>query len=67
MKNTQRQLPWLEAGEPFPVVSRAWGMTDPAPGLLAAGAALDVATLIQAYSHGIFPLIVQIGMLACFP
>ena len=55
MKNTQRQLPWLEAGEPFPVVSRAWGMTDPAPGLLAAGAALDVATLVQAYGQGIFP------------
>ena len=55
MKNTQRPLPWLEAGEPFPAVSRAWGMTDPAPGLLAAGAALDVATLVQAYGQGIFP------------
>ena len=55
MKNTHRPLPWLEAGEPFPAVSRAWGMTDPAPGLLAAGAALDVATLVQAYGQGIFP------------
>ena len=55
MKNPQRPPPWLEAGEPFPVVSLAWGMTDPAPGLLAAGAALDVATLVQAYRQGIFP------------
>ncbi len=55
MKKTQRPLPWLDAGEDFPPVSRAWGHDDPAPGLLAAGAALDVATLVQAYSLGIFP------------
>ena len=55
MKNPPRPLPWLDAGESFPPVSRAWGHDDPAPGLLAAGAALDVATLMQAYSQGIFP------------
>ena len=55
MKKTQRPLPWLDAGEDFPPVSRAWGDTDPAPGLLAAGSKLDVPTLVQAYSLGIFP------------
>jgi len=55
MKKPQRPVPWLDAGEPFPAVNCAWGQGDPAPGLLAAGAALDVATLIQAYGHGIFP------------
>jgi leucyl/phenylalanyl-tRNA--protein transferase len=55
MKKLQRPLPWLDAGEEFPPVSRAWGSSDPAPGLLAAGAALDVATLKQANSQGIFP------------
>ena len=55
MKHLQRPLPWLESGEPFPAVSRAWGMRDPAPGLLAAGAALDVPTLEKAYGQGIFP------------
>jgi leucyl/phenylalanyl-tRNA---protein transferase len=55
MKKTQRPLPWLDAGEKFPSVSSSWGPGDPAPGLLAAGAALDVATLVQAYSQGIFP------------
>ena len=55
MKKTQRPLPWLDAGEKFPAVKHAWGHDDPAPGLLAAGAALDVPTLVQAYSQGIFP------------
>ena len=55
MKKPQRPLPWLDAGEPFPAVSCAWGMGDPAPGLLAAGSKLDVATLVQAYGLGIFP------------
>ena len=55
MKKPPRPLPWLDAGEDFPHVSRAWGHDDPAPGLLAAGAALDVATLKQAYGQGIFP------------
>ena len=52
MKHT---LPWLEPGEPFPDVAQAWGAGAPAPGLLAAGGALDVPTLQQAYTHGIFP------------
>jgi len=55
MKKPLRPLPWLDTGEAFPSVNRAWGPGDPAPGLLAAGAALDVATLIQAYAQGIFP------------
>ncbi len=48
-------LPWLAAGEGFPPVGDAWGVGDPAPGLLAASAVLDVPTLIEAYSQGIFP------------
>jgi leucyl/phenylalanyl-tRNA--protein transferase len=50
-----RQLPWLEPGDPFPPLSTAWGATDPAPGLLAAGGTLDVAHLLRAYRAGIFP------------
>lgn len=50
-----RPLPWLQPGEPFPPSSQAWGPLDPAPGLLAAGGALDVHTLISAYRQGIFP------------
>jgi leucyl/phenylalanyl-tRNA--protein transferase len=50
-----RSLPWLEPGEAFPPVYRAWGPQDPAPGLLAAGGVLDVPTLVAAYSQGIFP------------
>jgi leucyl/phenylalanyl-tRNA--protein transferase len=48
-------IPWLAAGENFPPLEEAWSHYDPAPGLLAAGGALDVATLVQAYSQGIFP------------
>jgi len=48
-------IPWLLPGEPFPPVNQAWGTDDPAPGLLAAGGALNVASLQQAYSLGIFP------------
>lgn len=55
MATSQRPVPWLDAGQDFPPVAAAWGQTDPAPGLLAAGAALDVRTLVQAYSQGIFP------------
>jgi len=51
----QRALPWLDPGEPFPDISQAWPADSDAPGLLAVGASLDVATLVQAYSHGIFP------------
>ncbi|MGS5086983.1 leucyl/phenylalanyl-tRNA--protein transferase [Hydrogenophaga sp. A37] len=49
------ELPWLEPGDAFPSVDRAWGAQDPASGLLAAGGALDVQTLVSAYSQGIFP------------
>ena len=49
------KLPWLEPGDPFPDVAQAWADADPIPGLLAAGGVLDVDTLLQAYSHGIFP------------
>jgi leucyl/phenylalanyl-tRNA---protein transferase len=52
---TEIKLPWLESGENFPAVSLAWGLGDPAPGLLAAGADLSVGTLVSAYSQGIFP------------
>ena len=55
MRKAPRQLPWLEPGEPFPALTRAWGPADPAPGLLAAGGALDVPTLLDAYSQCIFP------------
>jgi leucyl/phenylalanyl-tRNA--protein transferase len=55
MGKSAPSLPWLEAGENFPPLGRAWGHQDPAPGLLAAGTTLDVPTLLQAYSQGIFP------------
>lgn len=48
-------LPWLEPGDAFPEVQDAWGPQSEAPGLLAAGGALDVPTLLRAYSSGIFP------------
>jgi leucyl/phenylalanyl-tRNA--protein transferase len=51
----QTALPWLDPGEPFPDASLAWPPESEAPGLLAAGGSLDVASLLQAYSHGIFP------------
>lgn len=49
------QLPWLEPDDPFPPPDRAWGADDPAPGLLAAGGALEVPNLCAAYSQGTFP------------
>lgn len=49
------QVPWLEPGDPLPDPASAWGEADPVPGLLAAGGALDVPSLLQAYSHCIFP------------
>lgn len=52
---TPRQIPWLDPGDPFPPVNTAWGEHDPAPGLLAAGGVLDVATLLSAYQQGVFP------------
>ena len=48
-------LPWLEPGQAFPPVEQAWAEGDPIPGLLAAGGALDCATLARAYASGIFP------------
>lgn len=48
-------LPWLDPGDPFPPAAQAWNADQPAPGLLAAGGALDVRTLLRAYSGGIFP------------
>lgn len=50
-----RPLTWLDPGDAFPPLENAWGVHDPAPGLLAAGGALDVPTLVAAYSNGIFP------------
>jgi leucyl/phenylalanyl-tRNA---protein transferase len=48
-------LPWLDPGDPFPDASQAWDKSQPAPGLLAAGGALDIDSLHRAYSSGIFP------------
>jgi leucyl/phenylalanyl-tRNA---protein transferase len=50
-----RRLAWLEPGDDFPPVHAAWRTGDPAPGLLAAGGALDVPSLVRAYRQGIFP------------
>jgi leucyl/phenylalanyl-tRNA--protein transferase len=55
MEKPTRTLPWLAAGESFPPPQSAWDQDEPAPGLLAAGGALDVDTLLQAYARGIFP------------
>ena len=46
-------LPWLHPGDAFP--KAVWGDNDPAPGLVAAGGALDVDSLRRAYTQGIFP------------
>lgn len=48
-------IPWLEVDTPFPDVRKALGEADGAPGLLAAGADLSPARLLDAYRHGIFP------------
>jgi leucyl/phenylalanyl-tRNA--protein transferase len=45
-------IPWLGTHDPFPPVERA--LTDP-NGLLAAGADLSPARLLDAYARGIFP------------
>ncbi len=55
MKRSEKPVPWLIAGEVFPKLSSAWGPNEPAPGLLAAGGALDVQSLLRAYGAGIFP------------
>lgn len=48
-------LPWLLDGQDFPPPHSAWGEATSAPGLLAAGGSLDVASLCKAYRQGIFP------------
>lgn len=48
-------LPWIQAGEPLPPVTQAWGAASPAPGLLAAGQDLSAARLLESYSRGVFP------------
>lgn len=53
--NNQPLLPLLHPGDPFPPLSKAWPPGSPAPGLLAVGGALDVATLQAAYAATIFP------------
>lgn len=54
-RSTPPALTWLEAADPFPPLSQAWGADSPAPGLLAAGQRLDADQLLQAYRQGIFP------------
>ena len=51
----ENPLPWLAPQAPFPSAHAAWDAQSPAPGLLAAGGALDVETLKNAYGQGIFP------------
>ncbi|MBI3285242.1 MAG: leucyl/phenylalanyl-tRNA--protein transferase [Burkholderiales bacterium] len=48
-------IPWLEADTPFPDAALALSEKDGAAGLLAAGADLSPARLLDAYRHGIFP------------
>ena len=48
-------LALLQPGDPFPPIERAWDARSPAPGLLAARGALDVPTLLAAYSKAVFP------------
>jgi leucyl/phenylalanyl-tRNA--protein transferase len=49
----------LRPGDPFPPLEEAWGADSPAPGLLAAGGALDVVTLAAAYRQTLFPWFAQ--------
>jgi len=57
MPSTESNPPlvWLESGQAFPSVKLAWEKNSAAPGLLCAGADLNVQTLLNAYSQGIFP------------
>jgi leucyl/phenylalanyl-tRNA--protein transferase len=48
-------IPWLEINSPFPDVNEALNEEQGAAGLLAAGADLSAARLLDAYRHGIFP------------
>lgn len=54
MSETPR-LTLLAPGDPFPSPLQAWPQGSPAPGLVAAGGALDVATLRAAYANSLFP------------
>lgn len=45
----------LHPGDQFPPLTHAWPPDSAAPGLLAAGGALDTPTLLNAYSSIIFP------------
>jgi leucyl/phenylalanyl-tRNA--protein transferase len=51
----QLSLPWLQPGDAFPDPAQAWSQNSQAPGLLAAGGALDLDSLQRAYTQGIFP------------
>lgn len=48
-------IPWLERDDTFPPVDQALTEEQGAAGLLAAGADLSPARLLDAYRHGIFP------------
>lgn len=48
-------LTWLELGTPLPPSDTAWGPHTDAPGLLAAGGDLSIASLQAAYAQGAFP------------
>ena len=53
--NPRPALALLQPGQAFPPLAQAWPAQSPAPGLLAVGGALDVPTLLAAYSATIFP------------
>ncbi len=55
MSSQTPDLPWLEPGQNFPSTTQTWKANSAAPGLLAAGGALDTETLCRAYRQGIFP------------
>jgi leucyl/phenylalanyl-tRNA---protein transferase len=55
LRHEPHHLPWLQAQEDFPPVVQAWGVSEPVPGLLAAGGDLSVFMLKKAYAQGIFP------------
>ncbi len=48
-------VPWLEHDDPFPSVDRALGPSTGLEGLVAIGADLSPARLLDAYRHGIYP------------
>ncbi len=55
MTQAPAPIPWLAPGAAFPPPEQAWPEGSPAPGLLAAGGALDAGSLQRAYASGIFP------------